>query len=84
MITSVTAAAQQVPAYCTSWTMTRTPAQLQTCWKLGWNQSTTTVANAGYFAGHNVAPWAIIAGIIIGLLWLVSRPRSGSPATSKG
>jgi hypothetical protein len=51
-------------------------------WNCGWHQSTTGAANAGYFAGHNVAPWAILAGIIIGLLWVASRVSSGKTATS--
>ena len=84
MITSVTAAAQQVPAYCSGWAHGLTPAQWKTCWDIGWSQPTTTAANAGAFAGHTVAPWAILAGIIIGLPWLVSRPGSRRPATSKG
>jgi hypothetical protein len=83
MFTSVTAAAQQVPAYCTSGTGILTPAQWKHCWDIGHHLSTTTAANAGAFAGHNVAPWALLAGVIIGLLWLVSRPGSRTPATSK-
>ena len=85
MITSVTAlAAHPVPAYCTSGHGILTPAQWKTCWNAGWSQPTTTAANAGAFAGHSVAPWAILAGIIIGLLWLVSRSGSGRTVTSKG
>jgi hypothetical protein len=85
MITSVTAlAAKPVPAYCTSGHGILTPAQWKACWNAGWSQPTTGAANAGYFAGHNVAPWALIAGIVIGLLWLVSRSGSRSPAASKG
>jgi hypothetical protein len=49
----------------------------------GWHQPTGGAANAGYFAGHSVTPWAILAGIIIGLLLLASRSRSRTPATSK-
>ena len=84
MITSVTAAAQQVPAYCSGNLHLITPAQWKQCWDIGQHLPTTGVANAGAFAGHSVAPWAILAGIIIGLLWLVSRPGSRRPATSKG
>lgn len=50
--------------------------------KCGWHQPTTTAANAGYFAGHDVAPWALLAGIIIGLLWLVSRASSRKTAAT--
>lgn len=50
-------------------------------WKCGWNQPTTTAANAGYFAGHSIAPWAIILGVVIGVIWLASRSRSRAPAT---
>lgn len=86
MITSVqalAAAAQKVPGYCTSGVGIHTPQQWKTCWNLGYNLPTTGAANAGAFAGHNIAPYALIAGIIIGLLWLVSRSGSRSPATSK-
>ena len=74
-------AARPVPAYCSN--LVKTPAQWKACWDAGWSQSTSGAANAGYFAGHNVAPWALIAGIIIGVLWLVSRSGSRSPAASK-
>jgi hypothetical protein len=84
MITSVqalAAAAQRVPAYCATGTI-HTPAQWKACWNAGYNLPTTGAANAGSFAGHNVAPWAILAGIIIGIIWLVSRSGSRSPATN--
>ena len=51
-------------------------------WDCGWHQPTTGAANAGYFAGHSVAPWAILAGIIIGLLWVASRVSSRKTATN--
>ena len=73
--------ANPVPAYCSS--LVKTPAQWKACWDAGWSQPTGGAANAGYFAGHNVAPWALLAGIIIGVLWLVSRSGSRSPAASK-
>ena len=84
MITSVTAAAQQVPAYCSGNLHLITPAQWKQCWDIGRHLPTTTAATIGGFAGHSVAPWAILAGIIIGLLLLVSRSSSGRTATSKG
>jgi hypothetical protein len=74
-------AAGPVPAYCGN--LIKTPAQWKACWDAGWSQPTTGAANAGFAAGHSVAPWAVLAGIIIGLLWLASRSRSGSPAASK-
>ena len=83
MITSVTAAAQQVPAYCTSGHGVLTPAQWKTCWDIGWSQPTTTAANAGAFAGHNVAPFLVVVALVIAVL-LLAKSRSGSPATSKG
>jgi hypothetical protein len=73
-------AVKPVPAYCGN--LVKTPAQWKACWDAGWSQSTSGAANAGYFAGHNVAPWALIAGIIIGILWLASRPGSRRTATS--
>jgi large-conductance mechanosensitive channel len=83
MITSVTAVAQQVPAYCTSGHGILTPAQWKTCWNAGWSQPTTTAANAGAFVGHTIAPFLIIALIVFAVIAL-SRRRSGTPATSKG
>lgn len=50
--------------------------------KCGWHQPTTTAANAGAFAGHNVVPWALLAGVVIGLLLLVSRASSRKTATT--
>jgi hypothetical protein len=74
-------AAKPVPAYCSN--LAKTPAQWKACWNAGWSQSTSGAANAGFVAGHNVAPWALLVGVIIGILWLISRSGSRSPATSK-
>jgi hypothetical protein len=71
-----------VPAYCSNGGL-HTPAQIAACLKAGWSQPTTGAANAGYYAGHNVAPYALIIGIIIGVILLASRSRSGSPAASR-
>ena len=57
------------------------PAQWKACWNAC--SPTTGAANACAFAGHNIAPYALIAGIIIGILLLVSRSSSRSPATSR-
>jgi hypothetical protein len=73
-------AAKPVPAYCSH--LVKTPAQWKACWNAGYNLPTTGAANAGSFAGHNVAPWALIVGIIIGVIWLASRSGSRSPAAS--
>lgn len=51
-------------------------------WKCGWKQPTTTAANAGAFAGHNVAPVLILAVFVALILILVSRSRSRTPAAS--
>jgi hypothetical protein len=82
MLTSLAAAAQKVPAYCATGHIS-TPAQWKACWNAGYNLPTTGAANAGAFAGHNVAPYALLVGVIIGILWLISRSGSRSPATSK-
>lgn len=51
-------------------------------WNCGWKQPTTTAANAGAFAGHNVAP-ALIGLVIVALILIAaSRSRSGKPATN--
>ncbi len=61
-------AAKPVPGYCASGHGILTPAQWKTCWDIGWGQPTTTAANAGAFAGHNVMPFliglAILAAIV--------------------
>ena len=84
MITSaqaLTAAAQKVPAYCSSGHGILTPAQWKACWNAGYSQPTTTAANAGAFVGHNVGPFLIVALIIFAVIALARR-RSGSPATN--
>ncbi len=83
MIESVHAAAQAVPGYCTSGHGVLTHAEWQTCWKLGWNQSSTGTATVGYSAGHNVAPILIGLLILAVIVAAASRGRSRSPATSK-
>lgn len=47
----------------------------------GWHQPTTTAANAGSFAGHNVAPFLAVALIV--LLVALAR-RGGSRKTVTG
>lgn len=86
MITSVTAlAAKPVPAFCNSglWHKPLTPGQWTTCWNAGWHLPTTTAANTGAFAGHNIGPIVIGLLIIVAVIALARR-RSGTPATSKG
>jgi hypothetical protein len=80
MFTELALAAKAAPAYCSNGVLT--PAQWKTCWDAGWSQPVTGAANAGAFADHNVAPWALLAGIIIGVLWIVSRAGSGKTATT--
>lgn len=64
----------QAAAKCTgSW---------QQQWNCGWKQPTTTAANAGYFAGHNVAPFLILGAIIGLILIAVSKSRSSTPAAN--
>lgn len=53
-------------------------------WSCGWHAPTTTAANAGYFAGHNVAPALAGLLIVVALILMVSRARSGKPAASGG
>ncbi len=76
-------AAHPVPAYCGN--LIKTPPQWKACWDAGWSQSTTGAANAGATAGHYghyAAPWVIGALIVLAVIWLMTRKRSGSPATS--
>ena len=80
-IQALAGAAQQVPGYCTSGTGIRTPQQWQTCWKLGWQQPTTGAANAGAFAGHNVAPGAILIVLLI-IVAVIALSRRGKTAAS--
>lgn len=80
MISSVHAAAQAIPGYCTSGHGVLTPAQWTTCAKLGWHQSTTGAATAGASVGHYAAPLIAIV-VIVMLLAAMSKRRS--PATSR-
>ena len=57
--------ATQVPAYCTSGHGVLTPAQWKACWNAGYNQSTTTAANAGAAVGHYAAPAIAILVIVL-------------------
>lgn len=83
MHTSLAEAITKVPAYCASGHITRTPAQWAACVKAGWHQPTGTAANLGAAAGHNIAPFLIVAVIVIALMALARRGGSRSPATSK-
>ena len=82
MFTSVTAVAQQVPAYCTSGHGILTPAQWKTCWNAGWSQPTTGAANV---AQGGIGSVVLIVLAIVAVLWLLSKlGGSRAPATSKG
>jgi hypothetical protein len=81
MTGTIHAAAVKVPAYCSGWAHTITPAQWTQCWKLGWNQPTTTAANAGYYTGHNIVP--ILAVVVVAFLvfaWLRGSRRRTAAA----
>ena len=67
-----------IPGYCTSGTGIHTPGQWLTCARLGWHEPTTTAANAGYFAGHNIAPVLAVA-ILTVLVLVLFRGRRGRP-----
>lgn len=49
-------------------------------WKCGWHQPTTTAANAGAFAGHNVAPFLILGALILLIALLASKAKSRNTA----
>lgn len=86
MTTALQAAAQaagKIPGYCASGHITRTPAQILACVRAGWQQPTGTAANLGSAAGHNLAPFLIVAVIVIALIALARHGGSRSPATSK-
>jgi hypothetical protein len=82
MITELAQVAKAIPAYCSSGHGVLTPAQWKTCWDGGWKQPTTTAANAGTFAGHNVAPVLIVLLIVALIAFAASRNRSRTTATS--
>jgi hypothetical protein len=51
-------------------------------WSCGWHQPTTAAQHAGFAFVHS-AGWAVLAGVIIGLLWMTgrrSRARRRAPA----
>lgn len=55
-------------------------------WHCGWNQPTTAASNAGFFAGHNIAPWLIAAVVLFLVLKAVksrSTARSPSPKAAR-
>ena len=72
---TVIEAVTKVPAYCTSGHGVLTQAEWSTCWKLGWNQSTTGTATAGASVGHYAAPVLAILAIVL-LVAAISRRRS--------
>lgn len=88
MIALATAAAladgKPLPKICTEWTMKRTPAQIQECVKLGWQQPTTHAANvANALGGHGAgAGGAIGAIVIIALILFVIGRLGGSRKTA--
>ena len=86
MITSVqalAAAAQKIPAYCATGHLSRTPAQIQECLRLGWQLPTGGAANAGLATGHNGAPVLVIVIVAALALWLAAHlGRIGGTATN--
>lgn len=59
------------------------PSQWTACFKQGMHQPTTGAYQAGYTVGHNIV-WILLAAvIIIVLIKLAGRSKSGSPAASK-
>lgn len=51
-------------------------------WSCGWHQPVNThMVNAGYFAGHNIAPWGLVAIGVFLLLIFTRRVRV--PAASR-
>ena len=62
--------ATTVPAYCTSGTGVRTPAQWQTCWNLGWHLPTTAAAHAGSMAGGALPLILVVVAVLV----LFARP----------
>lgn len=79
---AVTLAAGKIPGYCASGHITRTPAQILACVKAGWQEPTTTAANLGTSAGHNIGPFLIVAVIVIALIALARSGGSRKPATN--
>lgn len=82
MHTSLAEAAAKVPAYCASGHISRTPAQILACVRAGWQEPTTGAASLGTGAGHNLAPFLIVAGLVLLVAWLAGKARSRSAATS--
>jgi hypothetical protein len=83
LATTALTAGKPLPAICTEWTMKRTPAQIQQCVKLGWQQPTTSAGHIGFASGHGGAPVLAIVIAAVIALWLASRMgRSRKPATN--
>lgn len=52
-------------------------------WDCGWNQPTTTAANAGYLTGHTAAPVLLGLLIVVLIIAIARRRRSSSRAASR-
>ena len=76
------ALAQAVPAYCTNGSFHLSPGQLAACLKAGWDKPVTTAQNLGAATGRNFVP-VLIIGAIIGLLIMLARRRSATPAPGR-
>jgi hypothetical protein len=86
-VQAIAAAAQKIPAYCATGHINRTPAQIQTCLKIGWQMPTTTASNAGFLAGKSAGSTmaVLIVAVIVFLVYraLIASGSRGA-ATSKG
>lgn len=75
--------AASIPGYCSSGYGVRTPSQWLTCARLGWHEPTTAAANAGYFAGHNIAPVLVVLILLAMVVaWVRGRGHREQPMTA--
>jgi hypothetical protein len=66
-----------IPSYCPKGDLPGTtvlsPSQWSTCLKAGWDQPTTTAANAGAVVGHYAAPTLIGLALLVIILFIAKR-----------
>jgi hypothetical protein len=69
------------PSYCVGRILPAkplTPSQWVTCWKYGWDESTTTASRFGYDFGHNVLPALLVLAVIILAVIVLARSIAGT------
>jgi hypothetical protein len=78
---STTLAHGPEPSYCVGRILPAKPlppSQWATCWKYGWDESTTTASRLGYDFGHNALPALLVLAVIILAVIVLARSMAGT------